>query len=201
VPTTTILPENSLTPAERAELIESARPFARMIARFYLGRGLSFEDLESAAVDGLWKASRHFDQDRGTKFLTYAGRWCHQRVQKAIRDQKRFGMRMIPVGGRVRIVIGKGRNTDPDAPALFERAAARSAHPIEAIAGKEVWDRFMKLLTPRLRDVAFLRYREGLTLEETGDALGVTRERIRQLEEQLLDRLKRAIVRGEVKFE
>jgi RNA polymerase primary sigma factor len=195
------LAENRLTPAERAELIESARRFARMVARFYLGRGLSFDDLEAAAVDGLWKASRHWDPDRGYKFLSYAGRWCHRRVQQAIRKQKRFGFRMIPVGGRVRIVIGKGRNADPDTPALFEQARAGTDHPIEALAGREIWESLLRILTPRLRDVAILRFQENLTLEEVGAALGVSRERIRHQENHLLARLKRAIVRGEVKVE
>ena len=56
-----------------------------------------------------------------------------------------------------------------------------------------IWDIIKKLryrLDPRQYKVLKLRFHERKTYEEVGDELGVTRERIRQLEWQTLERLK-----------
>lgn len=48
-------------------------------------------------------------------------------------------------------------------------------------------------LTPRDRDVALSRFRDDQTLQEIGDRLGVTRERVRQLEVKVRAKLRAAL--------
>lgn len=45
-------------------------------------------------------------------------------------------------------------------------------------------------LTPRMQKIIQVRFIEGLSLEETGQEFGVTRERIRQMETKALEYLK-----------
>ena len=49
----------------------------------------------------------------------------------------------------------------------------------------------MAVLDERARDILWKRYRDGLTLEETGKAFDVTRERARQIEKEALRKLRR----------
>ena len=50
----------------------------------------------------------------------------------------------------------------------------------------------MAVLDEREIDILWRRYRDRLTLEETGHAFGVTRERIRQIERDALRKLRQA---------
>ena len=51
-------------------------------------------------------------------------------------------------------------------------------------------DDLMDCLTDRERRVLGLRYKQELTLEDAGGIMGVTRERIRQIEKEALDKLR-----------
>jgi DNA-directed RNA polymerase sigma subunit (sigma70/sigma32) len=48
----------------------------------------------------------------------------------------------------------------------------------------------MRKLKGRKREVLLMRYMDGLTLEQVGERLGITRERVRQIEKQALDSLR-----------
>lgn len=48
----------------------------------------------------------------------------------------------------------------------------------------------LKELTPRMQKIIKVRFIDGLSLEETGQEFGVTRERIRQMEAKALEYLK-----------
>lgn len=61
----------------------------------------------------------------------------------------------------------------------------------EALIG-EIWQ-IASALPERTREVLEMRYKEGLTLEEAGAELGLTRERIRQIEGEALASLKKKI--------
>lgn len=50
----------------------------------------------------------------------------------------------------------------------------------------------LQVLDERERQILWKRYRDGLTLEETGHAFGVTRERARQVEKEALRKLREA---------
>lgn len=55
-----------------------------------------------------------------------------------------------------------------------------------------------KFLTPRELDIITKRYMNGLTLKEVGDELGMTRERIRQIEGNALNRIRRSMGEKEI---
>ncbi len=54
------------------------------IARGYVGKGLSLQDLIEEGNLGLLRAVEGFDPDMGTRFSTYASYWIKQSIKRAL---------------------------------------------------------------------------------------------------------------------
>jgi RNA polymerase primary sigma factor len=94
------LPENDVLQTEinairiRAQEAQDALIRANLrlvvsVAKRYIGRGSSFEDLIQEGNIGLLRAVKKYDPTRGFKFSTYATWWIRQAITRSIADQAR----------------------------------------------------------------------------------------------------------------
>jgi RNA polymerase primary sigma factor len=208
------------------------------IARKYVGRGPSLEDLIAEGNLGLLRAVEGFDASMNTRFSTYASFWIKQSIRRfligtartvrlpaymvdllskwrrATADlQEELGRAPTEdeVAGRLRLprkklniikkalrVYNGGPQGGQEEDNLLSETLAdpHSKAPDTALADSDELRQVLSLLhLLEPREATVLRIRFGLdgnepkTLKEIGDRLGLTRERVRQLERQALAEL------------
>ncbi len=156
------------------QLVRHNLRFAYRAAYRRRDRGVPLEDLVSAANAGLVEAARRFKPLRGTKFITYAAWWVEHEIRLELYNAQivRLPRRRWNRGEKLQ-VSGLDRE---EALGTADPALGRVA---DGITVREM------LSTVTRREARILELYYGLngdrhTLEEIGNVLGVTRERIRQ---------------------
>jgi RNA polymerase sigma factor (sigma-70 family) len=154
--------EEEIQAHEANDLCERYRPLAFKIAGHYRDKGISLDDLRSAALTGLVLASRKFDPARDA-FGPYAKPWIKgeiTRLFKPTKDALAFGrFKSLDVS------IEEGQTQ------ALDLQADDSEPPILLNTSE---------LTERERTV-FLGRSRGETLRDLGSELAVSQERVRQV--------------------
>lgn len=190
----------------------NGRLVASIVSRF-LGYGVDFEDLWQEGVIGLLDAIARFDLDRDVRFATYAHFWIVNRVQRYAqahcsdirwpgraqrmkRQIQRGELDDVPESwqeqiGRAGTVVasvdqpahdGDTRTLGELLPGEDGFRAFEIEHDAEALLDEDCLDdRDRYVLTERAAD---------RTLDSIGKELGLTRERVRQLEAEATERLR-----------
>lgn len=168
--------------------------------------GIDPEAMMSYAQEGLLVAVRRFDPARGVRFSTYATPWIKQRLREGGRAES--CAIHIPAhvhDERVRRLTGK----PPDRSKDYMVAAADRARTVGSLDGT-VADRrapseptdwlprllaTVKCLPPREQAIVRARYLSDRpeARREIGSRLGLSKERVRQIEERALWRLRQII--------
>ena len=227
--------------AER--LVTANLRFVISYVKKYQGRGLNLAELVCIGNEGLLKAVKKFDPDKGVKFISYAVWWIRQTVLQALAEQTRSVR--IPLNQNSNLVklsrtetaltqkLGRTPTdreiaekmeepvetvralrrvasaelsldapldkSDRDSASFGERFAgmddADIEEDVEDQARREFLEKmFERYLTERERKILVLYYGlddgEEMTLEQIGELLGVTRERIRQIRNRAFDKLR-----------
>lgn len=70
------------------QLAELGSVFIKAVARQYVDKGLSDEELIAASRYGMLRASHKFDKSRGFKFASYAVWWMREAILQEIRKKE-----------------------------------------------------------------------------------------------------------------
>ena len=166
--------------------------FVVSVAKQYQNQGLSLPDLINEGNLGLIKAAEKFDETRGFKFISYAVWWIRQSILQALAEQSRIVRLPLNQVGSVDAPFADGEDNslldvlvNPDSPNADRGLISESL-------STEV-DRALETLTERERDI--IKYFFGIgcsemTLEEIGEKFDLTRERVRQIKEKAIRRLR-----------
>ncbi len=186
-----------------ARLVEGNLRFVVSYAKRYRGLGVSFLDLIHEGNLGLIEAARRFDPRRNVKFITYAVWWVREALMHLLSEQVRafsFPSKKFALLRTIRDV-SLSDPILPDGGTLVGDLVMRDGAPLiedEMVhhAALEELSSALGDLEGKEREVVRLRFGleddEPLTLQEIGDRLRLSRERVRQIESRAKDKLRRS---------
>lgn len=184
--------------AEQTALLKQHEGWLALNANHWLRLNpwLDFDDLMQEGRLALLRAYERFDPSANNKLLTYATIFIHRAMGEHARGFA-HPVRYPRQRGQVRLAVQRISFGEP----LFDGATRTWS---EVLAAPEpdleyspagdlmaLVEKALKKLTPKQRAVINARFIYGRKLREIGEELGVTRERVRQIEVKAL-RLLRA---------
>ena len=187
---------------ERAlnKLVEANLRFVVVIARQYLGKGLSMEDLVSEGNLGLMKAARKYDATRGLRFVNYAVVPIRQQIEKALKTESSEQRVENSRDGQIRSVdapLGTKTNmsllsvlVDANSPLADERLYRSNVESAVEYALHSLDER-----ESRVVNAYFGIGQEHATMAEIAEEMNLKRERVRQIRDKAVRRMKKAYKR------
>ena len=173
------------------ELTSANLRYVVKVAKQYTGRGVALEDLISEGNIGMMKAAEKFDAARGKRFVTFASPFIRKSIEEAIDKQEGSSQ---PISVDEPIPLGSQNNfsllnvlEDKDAP----RADQHTEQEALILELKKVID----VLDEREQTVIkhfFGIECDHLTMAEIATTMGIKRERVRQIRDKAVRKLRKA---------
>lgn len=188
-----------------SKLVEANLRFVVTVARQYKGRGVAMEDLVSEGNIGLMKAAARFDASKGVRFVNFAVVHVRQQIEKAIEQQA--GLYQVPRDVKDEVVarqqsmplsvdapLGHRANmsllsvlVNQDAPLADERVHSEAVEAaIEFALGS------LDQRESRVVNAFFGIGQEHETMAEIAEDMDLKRERVRQLRDKAVRKLRKA---------
>ena len=187
------------------KLVEANLRFVVSIARQYMGKGLSMDDLISEGNLGLMKAAGKFDASKGTRFVNYAVVYVRQFIEKAIEQQT--GLYTVPKDMKNELAARQqsmplsvdaplGHRTNmsllsvlinQDAPFADERIHSEAIENAIEFALGSLDKRESKVV-----NAYFGIDQEHETMAEIAEDMDIKRERVRQIRDKAVRKLRKA---------
>jgi len=198
----------------RDQLVMSLMRYGVKLSQKYNGKGMDDEDYAQWAMVGILRSIESFDMKLGTRLVTHM-HWCVRqamsqaqitgdliRIPSSTSKRRRAALQQRLRGetgfGGVEWDIPEVQETEilPPPKIMVELSRLKTDVPeIGRDQHKEVekdslW--FMELLTARERLIIECRFFLKMTLQTTGERVGVSRERIRQIQARIFTRVRYA---------
>jgi RNA polymerase primary sigma factor len=197
--------QNERDEAAVTRLVEANLRFVVSYAKRYRTAGVSFLDLIHEGNLGLIEAARRFDPSRNVKFITYGVWWVRQAMMHVLAEQTRafsFPPKLfaqLHAGGED-VSLSEPVGSEEQPRELGDLLPQDGVLPVE---DELIHQADLDELTGALGDLdgkerEVVRLRFGLeddepqTLQEIGDRLHLSRERVRQIESRAKDKLRRS---------
>lgn len=157
------------------KLVRANLRFVVTVANQYKDQGLSLPDLINEGNVGLIRAAEKFDETRGFKFISYAVWWIRERILQALAEEQKHNSRQL-----------SGELLSPD------NLIAPSGLTVETISAET--NQALGLLGERERLIIECTFgingQPEMTLEEIGERMGLSRQRVRQIREKSIRKLR-----------
>jgi RNA polymerase sigma factor (sigma-70 family) len=165
----------------KERLINANMRLVASIAKRHAGAGENIFELISDGNMSLIRAVEKFDFGRGFKFSTYASWAIMKNFARSIPEEKHRRERYVTGHEDLFDVAPDQRTDEQDLVASAEQAAHRV-------------NRLLEYLDPREQQIIRMRAgldgSDGMTLEEIGKQMGITKERVRQLNVRIMSKLR-----------
>ena len=178
------------------KLINSNLKFVVSVANSYKGRGLSMSDLVAEGNIGLMKAYYKFDPKKDVKFISYSVHWIRQSIMEALQKRNSIDSEDLPLDyEKQEDSVDEDYIEAANTPNLVTKFVDNDKdNEVErAKKQKEALEILFNGLNEREREI-ITRYfgisHDGETLEEIGKTLNLTKERVRQIKEDGLKKLR-----------
>jgi RNA polymerase sigma factor (sigma-70 family) len=173
--------------AIKDRLINANMRLVVSIAKRHAAQSDNFFELLSDGNVSLIRAVEKFDYSRGNKFSTYASWAIMKNYARSIPEEKHRRERYSTGHEELFDIAPDTRTDEQECLASAEQAS----HKV---------NRLLEYLDPRERQIIRMRAgldsNEGMTLEKIGEQLGITKERVRQLNVRAMKKL-RSLVEGQ----
>ncbi len=168
------------------------------VAREYQGQGLSYDDLISEGNVGLMKAAAKYDGSRGLRFAGYAVVFIRREIERALQHESTDKMVESRRNGQTRSLdapLGAKPNvnllqvlTDGNSPMADGRTYSSAL--------EQQVEHALEELNERERQVVAAYFgigQEHLTMAEIAEDMGLKRERVRQIRDRAVRRMRKAM--------
>lgn len=189
------------------KLVAANLSYVISVANQYKNRGLSMDDLVSEGNIGLMKAAANFDPAKGTRFVNYAVVHVRQMIERAIAQQT--GLYQVPRDVHDRAAQLQSQPLSVDAPlghkanmsllsVLVNQDAPMADERIHSEAIEDAVEFALGSLDERESRVvnAFFGIgQEHETMAEIAEDMELKRERVRQIRDKAVRKLRKAYKR------
>jgi len=186
----------------RDKIITSNLRFVARVVKPYQGLGLSYADLIGEGNYGFMKAIDKFDYTRGYKTISYSVWWIRQAILEALKKRNALKGDKLP--------DDDDRNDDTEAmycdgESINDTRAYSDTQTSATLARMETSDvtrALMACLTDRESMVITKYFGLGdddeMTLDEIGEEMGLTKERVRQIKEKAMRKMRSEALENEI---